>query len=246
MLYFFYGSDKDTAREKANALVEGLRKKKPDAEVFRLTAEDWSDPLDPRRGETRLEELIGGQGLFHKTYIVEIVSLFENPAAKEGFLKKLSDIAASPNIFVSRESAVDKETLSWVGKHTEKVQVCAQKEEKKKPEFNIFSLSDAFGKRDKKKLWVLLQKAVASGAVPEEIHGILFWQLKSIMLAFQCKSAEEAGVKPFVWSKAKTFAKNWSENELKFLSSKMVSLYHDAHRGIHDFSVALERFILTL
>lgn len=246
MLYFFYGSDKDTAREKVNALVEGLRKKKPEAEVFRLSAEDWSDPLDHRHGETRLEELIGGQGLFNKTYIVEIVSLFENGEAKEGFLKKLSDIAASPNVFVSREWAVDKETLLLVGEHAEKVQVCAQKEGKKKPDFNVFSLTDAFGRRDKKQLWVLLQKAVASGAAPEEIHGILFWQLKSIVLALRCKTAEEAGVKPFVWSKAKSFAKNWSEGELKSLSSKMVSLYHDSHRGVHDFSVALERFVLTI
>lgn len=245
MLYFFYGSDKDAAREKANALIEGLRKKKPEAEVFRLTAEDWGDPLNPRRGETRLEELIGGQGLFNKTYIVEVVSLFESPEAKEVFLKKLSDIADSPNVFVMREGAVDKETLLLIVDEAERVQRYEKKELKKK-EFNIFSLTDAFGRRDKKQLWVLLQKAVASGAVPEEIHGILFWQLKSIMLALQCKTAEEAGVKPFVWSKARTFAKNWSENELKFLSSKMVSLYHDAHRGIHEFPIALERFILTL
>jgi hypothetical protein len=246
MLYFFYGSDKDAAREKARALIDELRKGEPDAEVFRLTAEGWGDPLNPLRGTARLEELIGGQGLFNNCYIVEIVQLFESPEAKEGFLKKLPDIAASPNIFVSREGAADKETLLLVNKHAEKVQICNQKEGKKKPEFNIFSLTDAFGRRDKKQLWVLLQKAVASGAVPEEIHGILFWQLKSIVLALQCKTAEEAGVEPFVWSKARTFAKNWSEDELKSLSSKMVSLYHDAHRGIHEFEIALERFVLTL
>lgn len=237
MLYFLYGTDTDKARAKARELLETLQKKKPEAEVFRVDAENWN--------EARLEELIGGQGLFSNCYIVYIVQLFENAEAKEIFLKKLGDVADSPNIFVMREGVVDKETLLAITDAAEKVQVCEKKELKKK-EFNIFSLTDAFGRRDKKNLWVLLQKAMASGAVPEEIHSILFWQLKSILLALQCKNAEEASVKPFVWSKAKSFAKNWSEEELKAVSSKMVSLYHDSHRGIHEFPIALERLILTL
>jgi hypothetical protein len=141
---------------------------------------------------------------------------------------------------------VDTETLRAITDAAEKVQSFTLKEKKGKPDFNIFSLTDAFGRRDKKNLWVLFQKAVESGAVPEEIHGILFWQLKSMLLAHACKSAAEAGVKPFVWSKARTFAKNWSEEELKNLSAKMVSLYHDAHRGIYEFPIALERLILTI
>lgn len=238
MLYFFYGSDKDTAREKATALIASLCKKKPDAEVFQLDSEHWS--------ERELDELIGGQGLFNKTYLVQIVSLFENAEAKEAFLKKLRDIAGSPNVFVMREGAVDKETLLAITDTAEKVQSFARAQGKAKSEFNIFSLTDAFGRRDKKNLWVLFQKAVTSGAVPEEIHGILFWQLKNLLLALQCNTAEEAGVKPFVWSKAKSFAKNWSEPELKNLSRKLVSLYHDSHRGMHDFEFALEQFILTI
>ena len=238
MLYFLHGSDIDKAREKAREMVAGLLKKRPGAEVFRMDSEGWS--------EARLDELIHGQGLFNRSYIIQTVHLFEDAEAEGAFLKKLPAIAKSPNIFIAVEGEVLSKTLIAVTEVAEKVQAFSRKGEKKRPSFNIFSLTDAFGRRDKKNLWVLFRKAVANGAVPEEIHGLLFWQLKSILLAHLCKTAEEAHVKPFVWSKAKSFAKNWSEPELKELSSKMVSLYHDSHRGIHDFGIGLERLILTL
>ena len=238
MLYFFYGSDKDTAREKMNALTEALRKKKPDAEVFRIDPENWN--------EAKLQELTAGQGLFNNSYIVQVVSLFENKEAKEIFIDRLEEIAESPNVFIMLEGEVDKKTLLAITEVAEKVQLLENKGGKEKPAFNIFSLTDAFGRRDKKKLWVLYQKAVAGGAVPEEIHGILFWQLKSLLLASATKTAAEAGVAPFVFTKAKSFLKNYTEDELKEMSSEFVTLYHDAHRGIHDFQIALERFVLSL
>ncbi|MDO8623951.1 MAG: hypothetical protein Q7R54_01215 [bacterium] len=238
MLYFFYGSDTDTAREKANALVEALHKKKPDAELFRIDTENWN--------EAKLQELTAGQGLFNNSYIVQVVQLFENKEAKEIFVDRLDELAESPNIFIVLEGDVDKKALLAIADVAEKVQSFDKLRTGKKTDFNIFSLTDAFGRRDKKNLWVLLQKAVASEAVPEEIHGILFWQLKSMLVASTAKTAGEAGVAPFVFTKAKSFLKNYTEEELKKLSSRFVTLYHDAHRGIHDFEVALERLILSL
>src|SRR3989344_7534067 len=129
MLYFLYGSDKDTAREKANALVEALHKKKPDAELFRIDTENWS--------EAKLQELTAGQGLFNSSYIVQVFSLFENKEAKEVFVDRLEEISASPNIFIVLEGDVDKKTLLAVTNVAEKVQLFESKEGKKKPEFNI-------------------------------------------------------------------------------------------------------------
>ncbi|MDO8620085.1 MAG: hypothetical protein Q7R64_01920 [bacterium] len=250
MLYFFYGSDKDSAREKANALILSLQKKKPDAELFRL---DPSSRGEPSLGEepeqwlhAKLTELAGSQGLFNNSYLVYLTNVLEDKEVKEIFLERLGEIGESPNVFIMLEGEVDKKTLLAITDVAEKVQLFEGKEEKRKPAFNIFSLTDAFGKRDKKSLWVLYQKAVASGAVPEEIHGILFWQLKSMLVASTARTAGEAGVAPFVFTKAKSFLKNYSVEELQKFSSIFVRMYHDAHRGIHDFEIALERFILTL
>ena len=38
MIYFFYGTDTDKARNKAHELVESLRKKKSEAGFFKLDA----------------------------------------------------------------------------------------------------------------------------------------------------------------------------------------------------------------
>jgi len=238
MLYLLYGTDTDKTREKARALVATLRKKEPEAELFRVNSEYCSDAL--------LQELAAGQGLFSSAYIIQLSFLFEKPEMKEVFLNRLEEIAQSPNIFISLEGDVDKKTLLMMAEVAEKVQSFEKKKTVGKAEFNIFSLTDAFGKRDKRNLWVLFQKAIGREASPEEIHGILFWQLKSMLLASSCASAGEAGISPFVFRKSKGFLKNYSAEELQNLSSKFVSLYHDAHRGIHDFSIALERLILTL
>ncbi len=218
MLYFFYGSDTDTAREKALALVASLQKKKPEAELFRLDAEHWS--------ESQLDELTGGIGLFSKTYLVFLSYLFENEEAKEVVLKKLSEIAESPNIFVMLEGKCDKETLLAITEAAEKTNAFEKKGGKKET-FKIFSLADALGSRDRKNLWVLYYQALREDFAPENINGVLFWKVKSLLSA------------PYP-------NRQWKREELKDLSRRLVSLYHDSHRGIHDFAIGLERFVLQI
>ncbi len=247
MLYFLHGTDKDSAREKARELLETLQTKKPDAAQFRLEPDKWSEGF--------FDELIGSQGLFEQKYIVFADKLFENTEAKEAILGRLKEIGESENIFIFLEGKTDKATLTKIEKRAAKVQVFEEKGGEKEggraaaarpKDFNIFSLTDAFGRRDKKNLWVLYQKSVENDVAPEEVHGILFWQLKSMMLADDAKTAKEAGLAPFVFSKAKGFLNNFSSLELNNFSKKLVALYSDARRGAVEFDVALERFILNL
>jgi hypothetical protein len=85
-----------------------------------------------------------------------------------------------------------------------------------------------------------------NNAAVEEIHGVLFWQVKSMLLATRAKDAEDAGMKAFPFGKAKRFAKNYSPEELVQLSRAMLEVSHEARRGVHDFSLALERLLLTV
>jgi hypothetical protein len=67
-------------------------------------------------------------------------------------------------------------------KHAEKVQEFVDEAEEIGEErngFKIFSITDAFGKRDRKEMWVLYTKAKRKNISDEEIHGILFWQVKA-------------------------------------------------------------------
>ena len=142
------------------------------------------------------------------------------------------------------DGTLDVKTVGQIEKHAAKTYSFG---EKKKAEWgnNIgFLLADAFGEKDKKNIWVLFQKAMRAGSSAEELHGTLFWQVKTILLTKKTKSAEEAGVKLFPYSKAVRFAKNFTEEELEEILSRLVDMYHGIRMEGGELDVELEKFLL--
>lgn len=238
MLYVIHGTDLERAREKAHELFLALKKKKPDASAGTITSEEIS--LD------RLDELTQTQGLFENKQIIFMDRTLENKDIREVMLEKLDALKESPNIFILFEGKLTKEVLKKLEKRAEKITEYEATEEKKKDGGSFFHLADALGSRDKKNLWVGIREALDHDAVPEEIHGILFWQAKSLSLASQTASAGEAGLNPFVYGKAKRYVSNFKDGEIHTMLSKLVSMYHDAHRGKVDFEIELEKFALDI
>ncbi len=238
MIYFIYGNEYEKARLKARELTESLQKKRPDAVFFRISSLDYA--------EHSLADLVAGQGLFESKYVVFFDNLFEAKEIKEEVIRNLKDIAGSENVFIFLEKELDKKTLDVVEKHAQKVQLIEQLKEKKKSEYNPFALSDAFVARDKKRLWMLLIEAKGRGSVAEEVHGMLWWQVKSMALVAQARDAAEAGISPFVFTKTKSALKSYSESEIKGMLFRLASMYHDAHRGIIDFWNEMERWVLEI
>jgi len=240
MLYFLYGEDWRGARKKSVELLESLQNKKPDASLFKFDSESWNEP--------QFEEFLASQGLFEKKFIVFLDGVFQNKEAKEIIKESLERISQSDNLFLFLEGSIDKETERQVKKFSEKIQKFEEEKPKgfRKRDFDVFSLAEAIGRRDKKNLWVLYRKAIDIGITPEEINGILFWQIKSMIVASGATNATEAGLSPFVFGRAKTYSKNYSKEELQKLSGRLVTSYHEAHRGIYDFDIALERFVLEI
>src|SRR5687767_5316113 len=106
-------------------------------------------------------------------------------------------------------------------------------EEEEKPvldrrgrEFNIFAFTDALGAKNKKEAWILYQKALAAGVSAEEIFFKVAWQVKTMLIAKRTKSADEADMKAYPYSKAKGFLKNFKPGELEKLSLEIVIGYH--------------------
>jgi len=239
MIYLLYGEDAVKAREKMHTLVDSMCTKKPDASLFKMDGEHFS--------VGQLEELTFSAGLFEQKHIVVLDNVFESKEYKDAVVKKIKDISASENIFIILEGKLDKKTVTKIEKNTEKVQefVKSTPDEKKK-DFNIFALTDAIGRRDRKKAWVLLQQATAEGVSPENVHGTIFWGMKSMLLARGAKTAKEAGLNPFVFSKSVSFSKNFKDGELENTSSRLISIYHEARRGGAELGIALELFILSI
>lgn len=246
MLYVFYGTDVARSHEKAHKLIDSLRAKKPDASYVPINGDSWRTPV--------IEEHLGGQGLFSNKYIVFLDRVTENAEAKEGIDEFLPAMAESSNIFVMLEGKSNVESRKAIEKSAEKVVVTDLPVVARsfgggdgaKGEFNIFSLSDAVGSRDRAKSWMIYRQAVDQGIESESILGTLFWQVKSMVVAAGGKSATDTGLSPFVFSKSKKYATNYEGSALGKLLTRIVTLYHDGHRGVVDLELGTEKLLLEL
>lgn len=247
MYFLYHGSDTARARELAQKTIETAKKKHAGASFVKLTPENFSGD--------KFSELISTQGLFYSASLVFADHLCDEAEVSAEVLGKLKEIKASPNFFVFLEGKLNKKELEKFEKYAEKVQECVLPEKRltkkeklalKGEKIDFFEFADTLGSRDRKQLWVLYQDALAEGVPSEEVHGIFFWQVKAMIAASRSGDAVEAGLNPFVFSKAKSFAKNYDEKKLLGMSSALFEMYHEAHRGKIDFAVALERFILEI
>jgi DNA polymerase III delta subunit len=232
MLYAFFGDDVVTVRSKAS---DFLRKKETGAEVARISGSDYVSGS--------IEDSAGAQSLFGVTQIV----VLDTPSASTEMFERVFDnldmLAASETVFILIEGKLLTPEKKKLQKYTKEIF-----EFSKTPEdsFNTFALADALAERDKRKLWLLFSEAKARGLSAEELIGLLFWQLKVLRLAAKAKSAEESGLKPFVFNKAKRALIKFTEAEVDTLSETLTVLYHDGHAGKRDIDVALERWVLAL
>lgn len=246
MLYIITGNDTEKGRAKLGALRATLEKKRPDAAVF---------VVDDRSFDSnRMAELLGGQGLFDEKYIVILDRVFSHADAAAFLSNHVADIASAPHVFILFEEKIDAKTKKALEKHAQDVFVFEKKKEDAPAldahgamcaAFNPFTLADAIASRDRKKAWTLLERAAMCELPMEEIHGVVAWQVRALLAASRAKNADEAGLKPFVYTKAKRAAGKFTEDELQELSSSLVAIYHEAHGGGVPLKEALETWILT-
>lgn len=237
MYYFFYDNQSGKLHTKAKKLFDDLQQKKRDATFLSFDEETVS--LE------KLLEVSFSQGLFESKVVCYLNNISLNDEISKSLKTITKQFKESASIFVWIEDSLKKADLEVIKQHAEKTTV-EEKLEKGEKTFDVFSLANLFGEKNKKGLWTALQEAKTRKIAAEEIHGILWWQLKSIILASKTKTASEAGLKPFVFSKAKGFAKSFSDKELTLLPDLFVAMYHKAHRGEVDLYVELEKLVLRL
>ncbi len=235
MIYLILGTDRTKALQEAHRLSRKL------ADEYRATHVLRFDGEGAIRDE--IERLPLAQGLFEARLVVIMDRLGANDEYHSWIIPLVEDLASSSNMFVVIEEALSRplELLETKAEKTYRFDVSLSKTDS----FNIFELSDAFGARDKKKLWVLYQKALRRHLSPEEIHGTLSWQSRMMLGASVGTSAEEVGQKPFVFSKATRYQKKYPNNT-PHIAKSLVKIFHEARRGRFDLDLALEHFILSL
>lgn len=220
-------------------MVSGLQKRRPDAGVFKVTDEDF---LSDESGEEKLTEFISGQGLFGGNYIVICDGIYA--FAKEFVDSRMKDMSDAEHVFVFLEGSLNKTEVKKFEKKGAKVEEFG-KASKAKDDFNIFSIGDALGQRDKKKLWTLYVKALDGGIASEQIQGTLFWQIKTLLL-IKSSPDKNPGLNPFVFKKGKNFSQNWQTEELEALSSGLLELHHNVRSEGGNHELLLEKWVLSI
>jgi DNA polymerase III delta subunit len=235
MIYFLYGTDTYKSRKKLHELLSQAEKKRPDAEIFKLTSENWS--------EAQFDELLISQGLFEAKYTVVLDNLFEKKDIKEYVIDKIKELGESDQIFLMLDGKVDAATIKKIEKVAKQVQEFKLPESKKEGP-SIFSVTDGLIQKDKKRLWISYIDFINNGVAPEEIHGIFFWQVKNMILASRTKNIGESGLSPFSFRSASTGAQKYNLEELKTMSSDLVEMTHKVREGKGDLDIMLEKWIL--
>jgi hypothetical protein len=204
MLTFILGPDTKRREARAEALGEFARSEALRGEAVSVSA---------------LGVLASSQSLFGdaRAYVIDAELTDEYV---RGLFSISPELVASPNLFI-----FEGDVLAPIAKLIEKTKgkVVKVKAVPKEKTFDVFALANVYGKRDKKKLWLMYREAIDGGASPEAICGMLAWKARAALAQ-----------------------KGPGDKEALAQSSALVSMYHDAHRGQGELEVLLERFILTL
>ncbi len=216
-------------------MTGSLLKKKPDASIFKINGENFST--------AKIDEMIGGRALFENKYIVVLSSLLDIKEQKEYLLEKINEIKKSDNIFFWIEEKVNLPDLKKIQSNSEKVISFIKESENENKSKEIFKLTEYFVNKDKKNAWLSYQKVIKN-TTPEEIYGMLWWQVKTLILVSKSRNAEEAGLKNFVYQKNRKILEKYKEGELFELAEKLISAYHNSRSDSEDLVINLERLIL--
>ena len=235
MLTVLVGNDSAKRKKRFEALLLPYQKNGTDIQAF------TDVNFDPNVFRTLAESmsLFGGVSVVTLTGICDIAEL------RDEFEKIISLLADSPNQFIICENSFLAPFLQKVQKKGGVVEKFELAEKIKKEEaFNSFLLTDAFSARTRSSTWGLYRKAIELGVEPRELAGKLFWATKNMLIAKKTNGAGESGINPFVYQKAKTGSKNFSDAELEKIAFDLTTLFHESMLSGIEFEPALEALLL--
>lgn len=232
MLYVFSGSDRHAARA---ALDDFLAAKRPaDAQLTTIEAREYQPG--------QLADALGATSLFggSEWFIIDTPS--EEATCHEDVLAARQEMADSANTFLILEGPLlAAERKKYQTYATQVEEFAATKPE----QFNRFALAEALASRDKRRAWLLLHEARLAGLRDEEIMGMWWWQLKTLRLAAQAATPDEAGLKPYPFNAAKRALAKYPLPGVERSAASLLTVYHDARAGVHELDLALERWVLA-
>lgn len=226
MLYVLVGDDSQKIKKRIAEIAKGY-------EIVRFG--EGAESL------VRAPAALGASGIFSEKIALYLDRPLETAEGKDFFQSYAKAFANAEMPVVMTALSVDADTKKKIPRNasTESFEIKIAPVEVE----STFALTDAYVKGDRKQMWVLYRKFIESGVSAEEIHGVLSWQVRSLVLASKTNSAAEAGLKPFVYTKAKTALSKVAINPEE-TSRELVFLYHQSRQGHGSLENLLEMFLL--
>ncbi|MES2134717.1 MAG: hypothetical protein V4449_00550 [Patescibacteria group bacterium] len=228
MLYLLIGSDIPKAKVRAAKLAEG-------SEVVRFG--EGGEPFFNALG------YLSARGLFVPKTTLLLDRPLEDADGKVLLTEHGKDLAEGDALVIVVELALSALILKAIPKSAE-IEHFDVKEKNEAPPLSAFALTDSFATGDRKGSWITYRRLIEAGSQPEEIHGILMWQARAMVVASKSKTAEEAGLKPFVYSKAKKAGARLGEAGCEEISRELVAIVHRSRMGGGNLGDLLEAFLL--
>ena len=245
MVYLFTGTDHARVYHTLSRYLAIMREKQPGATVLVFTADNFD--------QTTFEEALFGQSLFLNKHIVAARRLSENELAGKFVLENIEAIAKSPSAFLFYEPrdfaqgkpARENELAQALTKVAKDVKVFNQPVAVK-PDFNIFTLTNDLGARDREHLWLDYHRAIRAKVEPLDVFWKLLWQVKSMIIASRAKDITKTELKPAVAARAARASRNFKPEELTAMLTELTTMYHETFLKSDDFNFRLEKFILSV
>lgn len=235
MLIILSGNDTGKRSKRLAAILAPIQKEKGDIQTYTDVSFDVA----------HFRMLAESTSLFGGTSTIVLSGVGDIPDAREELEKILPVLVKSPHRFIVSEQSLLAPFLKKAeskGATVEKFELAAK--EKKSEAFNSFLLTDAFSDRKRSLTWALYRKAIGLGVEPRELAGKLFWVTKNMLLAGHTANASEAGMNPFVYTKAKAGSARFAGGELEKIAFELTILFHESMLSGVEFEPALEAFIL--
>ncbi len=229
MIELFFGTDYDTIHSAIEKIVhtyegQGFSKKNVSGEEY---------------GEEEMLEMLLGEDLFSSRQIIVVSGILKFPSVVEVLCAWQEGDHPTKKI-IWRESTV----LATDKKIFKKAGIVLQEYKKTSIKDNrIFQLTDQLANRNTKQFWMSYQTLLQDGVSAHHMIGLLWWQMKTMILVAQSK--ENPGLAPFVYTKTKKAIQNYTPQELHEKAKMLVALYHRGHAG-DAIEILLEKFILSI
>lgn len=213
--------------------------KYPSALILRIDAESFS--------LLRASEELSANDLFGHGSLIVFEGIMDEQKYVDAYTELKEIISESQNSVYICETTLPKDVLESLRESGAHIQEFREAGAKEREYGTIFTLADAYVSGNRKTAWVEFSRAIRGGKSAEEIHGTLFWAIKSLWLSRKLtkSQAEALGIKPFVLSKYKTLGAEWGDGEINQSLSTLKDLYHQSHRGKGQLAVLLEQYLLS-